>query len=83
MTDSQLPAEHGTSIIYRCSPKHAKRGGNVDLVCEDGKITFTSGATPCFKIGTVLNLVYDRNLFTRNVRTGSPKGMVEAIVTFD
>ena len=52
VTDHQLPAEHGASINYRCSKKYAKKGGNVNLVCEDGTVTFSGGTTPCFKIGT-------------------------------
>ena len=50
---SQLPAEHGTTLEYRCPSKHTKRGGsgNVDLICKDGIISFTGGSTPCFEIG--------------------------------
>ncbi|XP_063692463.1 uncharacterized protein LOC134824487 [Bolinopsis microptera] len=52
VTDPQLPAEDGASINYRCSKKYAKKGGNVNLVCENGIVTFSGGNTPCFKIGT-------------------------------
>ena len=50
---SQLPAEHGTTLEYRCAKKRAKKGGpeNFDLICKDGIISFSGGSTPCFKIG--------------------------------
>ena len=48
-----MPAQHGAKITYRCSRKYAKEGGNVNALCQDGKITFDSDDdyTPCFKIG--------------------------------
>ena len=53
VSDSQIPAEHGTEIIYSCSQKHAKKGGTVEAACHDGKITFEAGhePTPCFRTG--------------------------------
>ena len=50
---SQLPVKHQAIIEYHCSKKHAKRrrSGNVDLICNDGIISFSGGSTPCFEIG--------------------------------
>ena len=48
---SSLPAHHGTIISYRCSRKHAKKGGNVNVTCQNGKISFLSQPAPCYKTG--------------------------------
>ena len=52
--DSELPAEHGSEVSYRCKRKHVNVGQNVRAFCRDGNITFSGGdsSSPCFKTGT-------------------------------
>jgi hypothetical protein len=59
VSDSQLPAVHGTAISYICLRKHAKKGGYVQASCQDGKITFAGdGFSPCFKMGEEVQFIY-------------------------
>ena len=55
MADSQFPAKSGVEIAYRCPQKHAKKGGEITAICENGQITFPDGSPHCSKIGTELN----------------------------
>ena len=55
---SQLPANHGTTVNYRCAKRYTIRGEKVDAVCEDGTVSFSGKPTPCFPIGRESKILF-------------------------
>ena len=54
--DSELPAKHGTEILFKCPRKQAKQNANTKTHCKDGEIIFSPedpGISSCTKIGRV------------------------------
>ena len=54
MAETELPAEHGEEISYKCSRKFVKMGGDVKLLCLDGELSFNEGSPECTKLGTLV-----------------------------
>ena len=46
--DSQLPAQHGTHVTYSCPKTSDILDGNVEAVCQNGKILLSpENVSPC------------------------------------
>ena len=51
--NSQLPAQHGTDLMYSCPRSGDIKDGNVKAVCTDGNISLSPETPlPCRDIGT-------------------------------
>ena len=55
VAETELPAEHGEEISYKCSRKFVKIGGDVKLICLDGDLSFNERSPECTKLGTYLS----------------------------
>ena len=58
--NSELPATHGSEVLFKCPRNHVKKDLNTKAHCEEGEIKFSPGdpgVSSCTKIGRVKSVL--------------------------